>query len=454
MDRILIGGTHSGVGKTTVVAGILAALRRRGRLIVPFKVGPDYIDPGFHTLAAGTPAGNLDSWMLPPDQVLEVLARRAPAGSLAVIEGVMGLYDGRKNMGETGSTAHVAKITGSPVILVASGAKMARSAAALVGGYVHFDKDVPFAGVIFNHVSGESHYRLLRDAVQEYLGLPVFGYLSKSADITIPERHLGLLPAEEMDGINMLLARLAILVEEYIDLDGILQVATAAPALSEPGKTAFPPPRKKDCIIAVARDEAFHFYYPENLALLEAYGAQLIDFSPLHDQRLPENCAGIFLGGGFPEMFAETLAENEPMRNEIASAAATGMPVYAECGGYMYLSQELVDFEGRHFPMAGVFPGRTSMRHKRRALGYVEVSGTEGNNLLPAGETCRGHEFHWSDMEDGTAAPLYARVPEGDPVGERVGNAAGSYIHLHFLSNPAVACRFVDACREFSCGGK
>ena len=270
MDRILIGGTHSGVGKTTVVAGILAALRRRGREIVPFKVGPDYIDPGFHTLAAGTPAGNLDSWMLPPDQVLEVLARRAPAGSLAVIEGVMGLYDGRKNMGETGSTAHVAKITGSPVILVASGAKMARSVAALVGGYVHFDKDVNFAGVILNHVSGESHYQLLKDAVQEYLGLPVFGYLPKSVEITIPERHLGLLPAEEMDDMNVLLARLASLVEEYIDLDGILQIAAAAPPLSVPVKKAFPTPRKKDCVIAVARDEAFHFYYPENLALLEA----------------------------------------------------------------------------------------------------------------------------------------------------------------------------------------
>jgi cobyrinic acid a,c-diamide synthase len=391
--------------------------------------------------------------MLPPDQVLEVLARRAPVGSLAVIEGVMGLYDGRKGMGETGSTAHVAKITGSPVILVASGAKMACSVAALVGGYVHFDKDVPFAGVILNHLSGESHYRLLRDAVQEYLGLPVFGYLPKSAEISIPERHLGLLPAEEMDGMNMLLARLASLVEEYIDLDGILQVAAAAPPLPVPGKTAFPQPRKKDCIIAVARDEAFHFYYPENLALLEAYGAQLVNFSPLHDQRLPENCAGLFLGGGFPEMFAETLAKNEEMRKEIASAATAGMPVYAECGGYMYLSRELVDFEGRHFPMAGVFPGRTTMRRKRRALGYVEVAGTVGNSLLLPEETCRGHEFHWSDMEDGTAVPLYYKLPEGEPMGERIGSAAGSYIHLHFLSNPAVARRFVDACRKFSCGG-
>lgn len=455
VDRIIVAGTNSGVGKTTVMAGLLAALRRRGRIVAPFKVGPDYIDPGFHTLAAGTAARNLDSWLMPPDQVLEVLGKGFPEGALAVVEGVMGLYDGRKGQGEVGSTAHIAKITNTPVVLVASGAKMARSAAALVGGYIHFDPALRFAGVIFNYVSGESHFRLLEQSVREHLGLPVFGYLPKDAGVSIPERHLGLLPTSEMEGLRQMLAKLSAIVERTVDVGAIMEAAAKAGPLPSPACSVFPRQAADTiCRIAVARDEAFNFYYPENLELLTAYGAELAWFSPLRDGALPKGCDGIYIGGGFPEMFAEKLAANKSLRDELAGAALEGMPVYSECGGYMYLCRELVDFEGRPFPMAGVFPGRAVMRDRRQGLGYAEVTAARRSFFLEPGETCRGHEFHWSDIEGPGPVPLYHKLPQAGTAGELVNNCAGSYIHLHFLSNPSVAQRFVAACQRFGRKGE
>jgi cobyrinic acid a,c-diamide synthase len=450
----MIAGTHSGVGKTTLTAGLIYALRRRGHRVIPFKVGPDYIDPGFHSAAAGEPAGNLDSWMVKPAQVQEIMHRRVPEGAIAIIEGVMGIYDGRKGMGEIGSSAHVAKITGTPVILVASGAKMARSAAALVGGYLHFDRDVPFAGIVLNHLSGDRHYHLLKGEINEHLQVPVLGYLPKEAAAAVPERHLGLLPAAETENLTHILGALADLVEKHVDVDALLDVAATAGPLPLPENTLFPEQANPaTCRIAYASDEAFHFYYPENLELLRYLGAELIPFSPLHDQSLPPDTHGLLLGGGFPEMFASALSENNKMRSAIKQAAKAGTPMYAECGGYMYLARELVDFEGQSRPMAGVFPGRAVMRSSRRALGYVEAVGSGDNPLLPAGECCRGHEFHWSDMEEGSHTPLYHKLQGGEAAGERVGHVMGSYLHLHFLSNPNVARRFVAICTDYAHNG-
>ena len=450
MRRILIAGTNSGVGKTTVTAGLIAALCRRGHSVVPFKVGPDYIDPGFHGAAAGVPAGNLDSWMVPQDQVLETLHRRVPKDAIVVIEGVMGLFDGRKGMGEVGSSAHVAKITDTPVVLVASGAKMARSAAAMVSGYVNFDPDLDFAGVIFNQLSGDSHYQILHDAVCNHLTVPVLGYLPRDTQVAIPERHLGLMPSAEKEKLSELLTSLADLVEANLDVEAIIAAASNAKPLPKPKQRVFPAePAAQSCRIAVARDEAFHFYYPENLDLLTAFGAEIVPFSPLHDGELPEDIQGVMLGGGFPEMFADKLTANATLRSGLAKAVKQGMPVYAECGGYMFLAQDLADFAGLRYPMTGVFPGHAEMRSKRRALGYVEVAGAPGNFLLPENETCRGHEFHWSDMQDCSQQALYLKQPTGDPVGERIYHCLGSYIHLHFLSNPGVAKRFVEKCVAF-----
>ncbi len=451
MKRILLAGTHSGVGKTMLTAGLIFALRRRGQQVIPFKVGPDYIDPGFHAAAAGVPAANLDSWMLPPDQVLEILHRRVPEGAFAVIEGAMGIYDGRKGQGEIGSSAHVAKITETPVVLVASGAKMARSAAALVGGYLQFDRDLPFAGIIFNRLSGESHFQLLKDEVNSYFSIPVFGYLAEDNRLTVPERHLGLLPAAENSDLEKLLTLLADMVEEKIAIEAILASASAAGPLPQPIRKIFPEKSERfSCRIAIARDEAFSFYYAENLELLSCFGAELVPFSPLHDNKLPDETHGILLGGGFPEVFAAKLAQNEAIRQAVKAAALAGVPVYAECGGYMYLAQELQDSIGLIWPMAGVFPGRAVMRKKRRALGYVEVSGLAENFLLPENETCRGHEFHWSEMEQISDPVLFRKLPQGEIFGERIANCQGSYFHLHFLSNPGIARRFVAACANYA----
>lgn len=452
MERIMIAGTHSGVGKTMLTAGVIKSVRNRGRKVVPFKVGPDYIDPGFHAAAAGMPAGNLDSWMMPADQVLEAFMNRSVAGGLAVIEGVMGLYDGRRGEGEAGSSAQVAKITRTPVLLVASGEKMGRSAAALVDGFIRFDRDVNFIGVIFNQVSGESHYRLLQEEVSRHTRVPVLGYLPREAAVTLPERYLGLQPAVETAGLEDILDQLAVLVEQTVDLPAILAAAAKAPLLPKPARTVIPAARNSVpyCRIAVANDAAFHFYYRENLALLNALGAELVNFSPLCDSQLPAACDGVCLGGGFPELFAAELAANGSMRQDLARAAAAGMPVYAECGGYMYLARDLTDLQGQSYPMAGVFPGRAVMRERRRALGYVEVAAAGSSLFLPPGETARGHEFHWSEMTGAsTGEPLYRLLPSGDAVGELKHNCAGSYIHLHFFSNPHVAVNFVDACREF-----
>jgi len=452
MERIMIAGTHSGVGKTTLTAGLLTALRKRGRQVIPFKVGPDYIDPGFHAVASGVPTSNLDSWMMPPDQLLEALQYRSCAHGLAVIEGVMGLYDGRKGEGEAGSSAQVAKITQTPVVLVASGAKMGRSAAALIDGFIRFDREVSFAGVIFNQVSGESHYRLLREEVIRHTGIPVLGYLTRETELTIPERYLGLKPVAETEGLASLLERLATLLARTVDLSAVLEAAAKAPSMLKPRRTVIPAGgySNPSCRIAVARDAAFHFYYQENLALLAAMGAELVDFSPLSDSRLPEACDGVYIGGGFPELFAAELAANEALRSGLARAVAGGMPVIAECGGYMYLARALTDLQGREFPMTGVFPGRAEMRDKRRALGYVEVTGAGSHSYLPPGETARGHEFHWSEMTGTlTGETLYRKVPSGEPAGEVRQKCAGSYVHLHFFSNPRYCANFVAACREY-----
>ncbi|HZK25360.1 MAG TPA: cobyrinate a,c-diamide synthase [Oscillospiraceae bacterium] len=448
MKRLLIAGTNSGVGKTTITVAIIAALKRRGHTVIPFKVGPDYIDPGFHSAAAGQSASNLDSWMLRPAQVREILQRRVPSSAIAIIEGVMGLYDGRKNEGESGSSAQLAKITNTPVVLVASGAKMARSAAALVGGYLQFDPEVNFAGVIFNHVGSPSHYQILTKAVKDYLNLPVLGWLPKDTKIVIPERHLGLLPTAEAENLPDLFTNLADLAETHFDLDSLLAAAAAAGELPEVTETVFPaqhvPVR---CRIAVAQDEAFHFYYQENLEYLQALGAELIPFSPLNDTQLPTDCHGAILGGGFPELYAKELSANITLREQLKTAAAAGLPIYAECGGYMYLAQSLTTFEEQTYPMCGIFPGHSRMHQGRRALGYVEVRGTANNALLLPQESCRGHEFRWSEMEQAGTNYLY-QTEKQQLTGERSYNCYGSYLHLHFLANPRLAQRFITVCAQ------
>ncbi len=452
MPSLIIAAPSSGCGKTTFTLGLLASLRRRGVAVAPFKVGPDYIDPGLHAAACGRLSRNLDGWMCGAKGVKEGFAKGCAGTDLAVVEGVMGLYDGASGNSDAGSTAEIARWLGGEVILVVDARSQARSAAALVLGFSHFAPDIDFAGVVFNRVGSSRHEALLREAVASFPGLPpVLGCLPRDEEIVMPQRHLGLFTAADLEEREALFARMADRVERYIDLDALLkrQVSTAheTKALTDGAGRAEEVKSKDLTPIAVARDEAFCFYYPENLELLEEAGARLVFFSPLRDGDLPEGIRGIYLGGGYPELHAAALAENTSLREQIRGAAAAGLPIYAECGGLMYLAEEI---DGR--PMCGVFPARAAMLPRRRALGYREVTFAVDTPLGPAGATMRGHEFHYSQMEVPAAVPRVYRLsrPDGEDLGfegYRVGNVLGSYIHLHFGSRPEAARDWVAFCR-------
>lgn len=448
MSRFIVAGTQSGVGKTTITAGLIAAFKERGWQVQPFKVGPDYIDPGYHTLASGRQARNLDGWMLTGEQVQEVLARNSPPGGISVIEGVMGLFDGYSGDRDLGSTAHIARLTGTPVILVMDGSKMARSAAAVALGFQQMDPRVEIAGLILNKLGGENHFRILKEAL-EPLDIPVLGYFPRETGGLLPERHLGLVPTAEMPRLESFLDFWRKQVERYLDLDTIIELVGRVPPLGLPGRLTLGEKGGGPCCrLAVARDRAFTFYYPENLELLEARGAEIVEVSLLEDRELPRDCQGLYIGGGFPELFARELSENRGMLASIREKARAGMPLYGECGGYMYLTRGIRDFEGNFYPLAGLLDCRAEMCSRRQALGYVLAVTQRENFLTRRGEESRGHEFHWSEITGYTAGDYVYRIPnkghrEDGILREQV---LGSYLHLHFYSNPAIAGRFVQAC--------
>jgi cobyrinic acid a,c-diamide synthase len=443
LPAFVIAGTHSGVGKTTVALAIMAALRRRGLKVAPFKVGPDFIDAGLHAAAAGAPARNLDGWMLPRDTNVSCWRKNVRGKDAAIVEGMMGLYDGHSGRGEAGSTAEMAKWLGLPVVLVADAAALARSAAALCLGYRNFDRGVDLAGVIFNRVGGAGHAALLRDALASTT-LGCFGALPLDARIQIPERHLGLATAAEDVLTPRVLERLARWAETHLDLDVLL--ATARVRVQAPAAQRAAAPG--GVTIAVARDRAFSFYYADNLDALRAAGARLKFFSPIAGHALPAGTSGIYFGGGYPELYARELARNGPMRRAVRDFVEAGGPVYAECGGLMYLSQALIDVKGRRHAMAGVYPFATRMHPALRMIGYREVVFRRGG-FLPAGESARGHEFHYSGLVKPASKIIpraYARAAREECSGYMHKNCLASYVHLHFGSNPGFARRFVAAC--------
>ncbi|TAJ23370.1 MAG: cobyrinate a,c-diamide synthase [Planctomycetota bacterium] len=450
MRGIVLAGTTSGVGKTTLTTGVIGALRARGLTVAPFKVGPDYIDPTYHAKAAGRPCHNLDSWMLSHDALRDVFRRATVSSDFAVVEGVMGLFDGRSSSDEIGSTAEVAKLLGLPVVLVVDAAKVGRSVAALVLGYQQFDPDLRMAGVILNNVGSANHAAICREAILAATGLPVFGALTRDEALRAPERHLGLVPTVEGRLAESYFEAAANKVAEQVDVAALLE-AGATPSMSSwtpPGglwPASAPTARVP---IAVARDEAFSFVYAENLALLEAWGAEVIPFSPLHDTRVPDGARGVLIGGGFPELYAEALASNRPMLESVREVAGRGVPVYAECGGLMYLGESLTDGEGRAHALAGVVPVRSSMSRARLTLGYRTATARADGPHVARGQTVRGHEFHWSTLE---AAPsvdkaAYDLAEEGTIEGYVRGNVWASYVHLHFASDVGLAPRLVTTC--------
>ena len=457
MISIVIAAPHSGSGKTTVTLGLMAALMRRGLSVAPFKVGPDFIDPGYHRLVTGRPSVNLDGWICSALFVQETFALHAAGADVAVIEGVMGLFDGVSGACDDGSTAQVARLLGVPVILVVDAGRQARSAAALVKGFAEFDPQLRLAGVIFNNVGSDNHARILREAVASLpTPLPVFGCLPRDEQLKIPSRHLGLVTADDNPLTPEFQDHLANVMERNLDLDGLL--ATLPDSSFSVTEQSI---HERELLkIAVARDAAFCFVYDDNLRLLREAGAEIVEFSPLADPLLPKGISGIYLPGGYPELFAETLGGNHSMKRDIRDAIDSGIPVYAECGGFIYLTKGIVGARlaapepASPQEFIGIFPVTPRMLPRRKALGYREVVLTTASLLGPAGTRARGHEFHYSEI-DGMPEEIprsYQVRKQGVDLGEegyRHRNCLASYVHLHFGSNPTLAPAFVVCCRRF-----
>jgi cobyrinic acid a,c-diamide synthase len=470
---IVIAGTGSGVGKTTVTLGLLEAYRRRGLTVQAFKVGPDFIDPGLHEIVTGRPSYNLDGWMCGRDGVLNTVAQHAAGADLVIVEGMMGCFDGADATGEDGSTAQVAKWLHAPVVLVIDVAGQSRSAAAVVGGFERFDGDLDVAGVIANRAGSDTHARWIAEAIRANCQAVPVGSLPLDQELSIPERHLGLLTAPEGLLTEDFRTRLAETIDRHIDLDKLLTLARpvrapALPAQSDPGgrqggasrqasddrrKGGDAPLRVRDVPlrVAVARDVAFQFYYRENLAMLEAAGAELVFWSPLTD-RVPK-ADGFYFGGGYPELWAGALAGNTDALKAVRELAERGTPIYAECGGLMYLAEALEDLDGVAHRMVGVLPATVRLRPRRLTLGYRQVRLTAPSPLGATGAVARGHEFHSSTLDavPERIARVY-RLADGHG-GERaegylIHRALLSYVHLHFASNPELPRAFVAACAD------
>ncbi|WP_328297961.1 cobyrinate a,c-diamide synthase [Streptomyces sp. NBC_00435] len=457
VPRLVIAAPSSGSGKTTVATGLMAAFSERGLAVSPHKAGPDYIDPGYHALATGRPGRNLDAFMCGPELVAPLFAHGAAGCDLAVVEGVMGLYDGAAGRGELASTAQVAKLLRAPVVLVVDASSQSRSVAALVHGFASFDPQVRLGGVILNKVGSDRHEVMLREALEE-AGMPVLGVLRRAPQVAAPSRHLGLVPVAERrrDALDSVTA-LADQVRQGCDLDALMALARTAPPLAceawAPDRTLFPdpaPPRDSGLrprspvgrpVVAVAGGAAFTFSYAEHAELLRAAGAEVVTFDPLRDEALPEGTSGLVIGGGFPEVYAPELSANEPLRKAVAAFATAGGPVAAECAGLLYLARSL---DGK--PMCGVLDADARMS-ERLTLGYREAVAVSDSVLAPAGTRLRGHEFHRTVIEPGSgASPAWGFTHPDRRVEGFVENGVhASYLHTHWAAEPSVALRFAEA---------
>jgi len=462
ISAFMIAGTGSGCGKTTISMGIMAALAARGLCVQPFKAGPDFIDPGHHRIITGRDSHNLDGWMMDKKRNQDIFCRYSADADVAVAEGVMGLFDGFSGKDETGSSAQMAKWLSLPVILVIDSSSAARSVAAVALGFRNFDPALAFAGVILNRVAGQAHEHMLKEAFTSVCNIPVLGCFKRDSGISIPSRHLGLVTAKEIYRDEAWIKRLAVLTEKSVDINLLLSAGknTKLTADARPAATRQRPVNKK-IRIGIATDEAFCFYYPENIRLLEEAGAEMVRFSPLKDHCLPAGISGLILGGGYPELHCKTLSGNQSLLREIGNAARNGLPVYAECGGFMFLMKGIKDIDGGFFEMTALFPFRCVMEQSLKALGYREVTTRKDSIIGPAGTVIRGHEFHYSALcKDGnsdsyTNSNLDEIYKITDRKGEKnmrggflIKHVLASYIHLHWGSNPGVAKNFVEFCRK------
>ena len=473
IPRIAIAATHSGSGKTIITLGIMAALKKRSLTVQGFKCGPDYIDPGFHTAITRRQSRNLDSWFIKPALLKKVFFNNAHDADISVIEGVMGLFDGRNSFNNHGSTAEICQTIQAPVILVLDARSMARSAAAIVRGFQVFSKKVNIAGVIANKIGSKNHLEIIRESVEKECGIPLIGGILFDEKMKIPERHLGLLPALESGNLDNLFNHLAEVMENSLDMDQLLKITGYRKKTNPVAATLQPylkPVQKLPIKIAVARDAAFNFYYPENLEAMRQAGMEPVYFSPLKNEPLPVGVCGIYLGGGFPEVFSRQLSRNHISKKTLKDAIDNGMPAIAECGGFMYLVDEIVDQNNKVFSMTGILPGRVIMQKQRAALGYREISGLKNNPVLKEGDVIRGHEFHYSVYEPAACAGntnkktgyvyenkkgqmFSAYRMKGRNTDQESGfvykNLVAGYAHFYFLSNLKMLLRWAAVCREY-----
>ncbi|MCY3024075.1 MAG: cobyrinate a,c-diamide synthase [Planctomycetota bacterium] len=456
--RVVIAGTHSGVGKTSLALALVHALTRRGVRVQAFKVGPDFLDPSYLALASKRPCYNLDGWMTSHEYVVRLFAKATADADVAIVEGVMGLFDGADPRTNEGSTAEIARWLDAPVLLAVNAHGAARSLAATVKGFCEFEPALQVAGIIANHAGSARHAQWLSDSLNS-AGLPkLVAAIPRGAFPSLPSRHLGLVTADRDNLTAGVLDALADALEKHVPLDEITQLAASAPPLLRPAGTeaaARAPESPQRVKVGVAHDKAFHFYYPDNLEALEAHGCELVRFSPLADRRLPSDLNALYLGGGYPEEHAAALAGNKGMLADIRDFAAGGLPVYAECGGLMYLAEGLHTLDGRRHTLAGVLPVWTRMLPRRKALGYVEVTLTEDALWGARGATLRGHEFHYSELlgEPPDAAPwrkafalTYRRAEDVAKEGFQNGSILATYVHAHFASRPDAVRSFVAHC--------
>ena len=453
VSRIVIAGVTSGVGKTTVAVGIMHGLRKRGLRVQPFKVGPDFIDPSYHTIVTNRKSRNLDVWMMGRKGVLDCFASASEDADIAVVEGVMGLFDGMSGKSDFASTAHVSKILDAPIVLVVDASKGARSIAAIILGFLHFDRKLRIAAVILNNVAGQRHTTYITEALAGIVKIPVVGILPRNSDIKMEERHLGLVPALELKGVkSQMITRTASYIAECIDLNRVLSLCSIT-SLPDARDHDFPKSQAR-ARIAVALDESFNFYYTDNLIALKRRGAQLVFFSPVKDQKLPDGVHGIMLGGGFPEVLADRLEKNRSMVRSIRRAVDQGMPVYGECGGLMYLTRSISGYKGekKSRKMAGIVEADTLMTG-RLTLNYTDA---ECNDSIFGNTHLRGHEFHYSSIENIAKDSRFAysmrkgKGVTGNQDGFIInGNTLAAYMHLHF-ANRKLPERMVLSCVRFS----
>lgn len=449
MKKILIAGTHSGVGKTTVSLGLMKALTDRGKKVQPFKVGPDYIDPNYHKYVTGIHSRNLDAYMLDEEQIKYIFLRAANQKDISIIEGVMGLYDGVGSDINKCSTSAMAKVLKCPVILVIDAKATGASAAATVLGYKHMDKSVDIVGVIVNNIKNPNHYKLIKAAIEKYCAIEVLGYLPPNDDVVMSSRHLGLVQCQEDKDLSQKVDKMAQLIEKYVDVDRILELAESESITSSFEMTMFlDDPEVKNLAIGkkigIAYDEAFNFYYQDNLDLLRDIGAELVFFSPIRDEKLPEIDL-FYIGGGYPEIYAQELESNNTMLDSIREFYEANKPIYAECGGLMYLGKYLIDKEDNKHQMVGILDGYSQMTQGLKRFGYCLATAKEDNLISYKGQQLRGHEFHYSEFISDMETIFDMKKTTSSSVmvwsgGYSSKNVLASYLHVHFYNNLSIVC--------------